>query len=99
MMQQFGFFLNLWLPNELPVFITGIFLYFVIQSRFGYIAKLGYNTVILIALIGMALSAVHPDPWPILRDYLSIYAAYEFLFSVIAFSFARGDGGLLIIGL
>lgn len=90
------FFLNLWLPNQLPTFITGILLYFVIQSDFGHLPKWGYRTLILLALIMMALLAIRPDPWTILKGYLSIYTAYSFLFSIIAFSFARGGGGYLV---
>lgn len=90
------FFLNLWLPNELPVFFTGIFLYFVITSDFGYISKTRLNLIILLAIIAMALLAIRKDPWTLLRGYLSIYEAYGLLFFVVAFSFARGGGGFLI---
>lgn len=90
---------NLWFPNELPVFMTGIYLYFVIQ---GFAAKQKISpiwireTLLLVSLSMMIFLAERSDPYMILHGALSLYAAFGFAFGLFAFSLAIGAGKVLI---
>lgn len=87
--------INLWLPNELPIFLTGIALYFAIQreSRFQLWV---YDAMIFLSFVCMTLIAIRADPWTVLRGVVSIYFIYGLLFAIVAFALARGAGSYLV---
>lgn len=89
---------NLWFLNELPVFMTGICLFFVINKNSSlHTSTVLKNEMILIfALCSMVWLAQRGDPYYLLYGYLSIYAAYGFAFALFTFSLAKGAGKYLV---
>lgn len=89
---------NLWFPNELPVFMTGIGLYFAIAKYSTAESKAAwkYWALLITSIVLMVWLAQRPDPYNLLRGYLSIYAAYGFTFALFTFALAKGAGGFLV---
>jgi len=87
---------NLWFPNELPVFMTGILLYFVLVNASTSYSVNKARILLVLSVSIMVLIALKNDPYTILRGYLSLYAAYGLVFGVFAFALAKGAGGLLV---
>lgn len=87
--------INHWLPNELPIFLSGIALYYLVKRSEKLNVQL-YNIVIFLSLVMMIYLAIRPNPWVILRGYVSIYFAYGILFCMVTISMARGAGGFLV---
>lgn len=90
------FLVNLWLPNELPIFMTGICLYFAIQSRALQLAGWVYELLLIGAVVAMVFLAGRNDPFNVLHGYLSVYSAYGFVFAVFALALAKGAGKILV---
>lgn len=88
--------INLWFPNELPVFMVGIYLFFLISSSPSPKTKYFYKTLLVFSVLMMAYLALRNDPYSILRGYISIYEAYGFIFAIFAYALAKGAGGILV---
>jgi len=89
---------NLWFLNELPVFMTGIYLYFLITKVPSPCSLTVWKKemVLIFSLCLMVWLAQRSDPYYLFYGYLSIYAAYGFAFALFAFSLAKGSGKYLV---
>ena len=86
---------NLWVPSELPIFISGITLFFALH-KFPDFSRKKANWLLLFSFIMTVLLATKNDPYYLIRGYLSLYAAYGLVFGLFAFALAKGAGAILI---
>lgn len=87
--------INLWFPNELPVFMAGIAVYFLI-TKLAIRAALLNKALLLLSIAAMAWLALRDEPYKIMNGYISIYAAYGLVFGTLAFALAMGAGGWVV---
>lgn len=83
-------FLNLWLPNQLPVFMVGFLLYFAIRDYSGRFTRLNLNIALMTSLTLMMILAIKPTLPQLFK--VNLYTAYGILFGVFAFCLSQGVG-------
>lgn len=86
--------LALWFPSQLPVFIIGFLLYFVIRDFKGRLSLMTVQIMLASSFVFMAALALYPLP---VRSFgISLYTAYGLCFGVFAFCLSEGAAKWLV---
>lgn len=86
-------FVNLWFPNQLPVFIVGFVLFYALE-RFQTVPRWLSAALLVVSGFGFVLLSIIPGLSISLGA--NIYTAFGFDFGLFAFSLARGGGNFLV---
>ena len=84
--------LNLWIINQMPVFIVGLLTYYLIEYFQNSLPKFILNIVLYSAIILMVVISLRPDPYNLFHQLLSIYLAFALCFGGVLFALAGGIG-------
>ena len=88
--------LNLWIINQMPVFIIGLLTYYLIEKFHNILPTLSFNIVLYGSILLMVVISLRPDPYNLFHQLLSIYLAFAICFGGVLFALAGGVGKLLI---
>jgi peptidoglycan/LPS O-acetylase OafA/YrhL len=88
--------LNLWIINQMPVFIVGLLTYYLIEKFHNIFSRLAFNTVLYTSIFLMVVISLRPDPYNLFHQLLSIYLAFAICFGGVLFALAGGVGKLLV---
>jgi len=88
-----GTFLSLWFPSQLPVFLIGFLLYFLVRDYSGRLSISRLRAILVISLVAMLLLSI--VPFSVSRTGNSLYVIYAILFAI--FSFCLANGALTIL--
>jgi len=89
-------YLNLWFPNQLPVFLVGFVLFFANIRFKEKFSLLTLRVILVISILLMILMGLLKNPYGILNGKLSLYLAYGICFSLFGFALANGASSRLI---
>lgn len=88
--------LNLWIINQMPVFIVGLLTYYLIEKFQNIFPRLAFNIVLYTSILLMVVISLRPDPYNLFHQLLSIYLAFSVCFGGVLFALAGGVGKLLV---
>ena len=89
-------FLHLWFPAQIPVFLVGFVLFYLLEVTNIRLPKWLVNTLLLLSVMMMVGMAIPIDPWSLFGEKLSLYTVYGMCFGVFAFSLAKGAFPVLV---
>lgn len=88
--------LNLWIVNQMPVFIVGLLTYYLVEKFQHTFPRWGFNVVLYSSILLIVVISLRPDPYNLFHQLLSIYLAFATCFGGILFALAGGAGKLLV---
>lgn len=88
--------LNLWIVNQMPVFIIGLLAYFLVQRFHNDLPRWVYSVTLYGSILMMVVISLRPDPYNLFHGFISIYLAFAICFGGILFALAGGVGKFLV---
>ena len=88
--------INLWLPNQLPVFLIGFVLYYSLFKEIIQLSRLKSQILLIASILVMIYLAIRPNTYNVLFGIISLYSAYGLCFGFFTFTLASGHGKLFI---
>jgi peptidoglycan/LPS O-acetylase OafA/YrhL len=89
-------FLNLWFPSQLPVFVVGFLVFFVVRDAKGVLPVWSVRLLLFFSLLAMLGLALDQTPIRVLGQTISIYVSYALCFGLFAFCLAEGAANWLV---
>ena len=83
-------FLNLWFPSQLPIFVIGFLLFFIIRDYKGILPLWSVRLLLVVSICSMIALALHQTPLQIFGQRISVYTSYGICFGIFAFSLSDG---------
>lgn len=88
--------LNLWIINQMPVFIVGLLTYFLVERFRNDLPWWVYSVILYGSIFMMVVISLRPDPYNLFHELISIYLAFAICFGGLLFSLAGGAGKVLV---
>ena len=88
--------LNLWIVNQMPVFIIGLITYFLVERFHNNLPRWVYSVILYGSIFMMVVISLRPDPYNLFHELISIYLAFAICFGGMLFSLASGAGKFLV---
>lgn len=88
--------LNLWIVNQMPVFIVGLITYFLVERFHNNLSRWVYSVILYGSIFMLVVISLRPDPYNLFHELISIYLAFAICFGSMLFSLASGAGKFLV---